>query len=297
MSHDVLSRAFLRAAAPRVSSKAAADNNWQATGQRSQPFWLRKPAFLSFLEAETDSTFFPRKCSKYGVLISDQLKRVSYLFTEKQKHGYDERINVVNEEKNKFFVFLGRRVLVPVFSNDEFYIYIYTSTIGARSEKNQCGRSVAIGWPMHRHFQVQRRFEEGGLQNERVDWKGKGGINKARVIEHMLSGWHGCLRQEADVSGWFINRPSLPRLFFSSGRKIETLWNLNCFSRLVSFEAKKRNSAVVVARLLAAVWHLNVSEASWDQFQDFKCILSIPPLSSVPSLEGNEMIISRKKTY
>lgn len=145
MSHDVLSRAFLRAAAPRVSSKAAADNNWQATGQRSQPFWLRKPAFLSFLEAETDSTFFPRKCSKYGVLISDQLKRVSYLFTEKQKHGYDERINVVNEEKNKFFVFLGRRVLVPVFSNDEFYIYIYTSTIGARSEKNQCGRSVAIG--------------------------------------------------------------------------------------------------------------------------------------------------------
>lgn len=130
MSHDVLSRAFLRAAAPRVSSKAAADNNWQATGQRSQPFWLRKPAFLSFLEAETDSTFFPRKCSKYGVLISDQLKRVSYLFTEKQKHGYDERINVVNEEKNKFFVFLGRRVLVPVFSNDELYIYIY---IRARS--------------------------------------------------------------------------------------------------------------------------------------------------------------------
>lgn len=136
MSHDVLSRAFLRAAAPRVSSKAAADNNWQATGQRSQPFWLRKPAFLSFLEAETDSTFFPRKCSKYGVLISDQLKRVSYLFTEKQKHGYDERINVVNEEKNKFFVFLGRRVLVPVFSNDELYIYIYEHdrcTIGEES--------------------------------------------------------------------------------------------------------------------------------------------------------------------
>lgn len=221
MSHDVLSRAFLRAAAPRVSSKAAADNNWQATGQRSQPFWLRKPAFLSFLEAETDSTFFPRKCSKYGVLISDQLKRGSYLFTEKQKHGYDERINVVNEEKNKFFVFLGRRVLVPVFSNDELYIYIYTSTIGARSEKNQCGRSVAIGWPMHRHFQVQRRFEEGGLQNERVDWKGKGGINKARSTSYRTY-VIGMTRLSPTRSGRFgmIYQPALcPPSFFLFGKE------------------------------------------------------------------------------
>lgn len=155
------------------------------TGQRSQPFWLRKPAFLSFL-AETDSSFFPRKCSKYGVLISDRLsKRVSYLFTKKQKHGYEGRINVVKRINIDFWCLFGRRVLVPVFSNDELYIYIYIRAIGARSvQKNLCGRSVAIGRPMHRHFQVQRRFEEGGLQNERVDSKGKGGINKPRSTSY-----------------------------------------------------------------------------------------------------------------
>lgn len=52
MSHDeVLSRAFLRAAAPRVSSKAAADNNWQ-------PNRSAKPAVLA---AKTRVPFLSRR--------------------------------------------------------------------------------------------------------------------------------------------------------------------------------------------------------------------------------------------
>lgn len=145
------------------------------TGQRSQPFWLRKPAFLSFL-AETDSSFFPRKCSKYGVLISDRLsKRVSYLFTKKQKHGYEGRINVVKRINIDFWCLFGRRVLVPVFSNDELYIYIYTSdrcTIGAEESvwTIGCHRSTDAST-----FSGTTKIRGGWIAERASRFKGEGG--------------------------------------------------------------------------------------------------------------------------
>lgn len=82
-----LSRAFLRVAAPRVSSKAAADNNWQPTGQRASRVLPAKTAFLSFLAGDSSFDHVPRKCSKYG-LFSDRWN-VTYLTLPKGKRNMD----------------------------------------------------------------------------------------------------------------------------------------------------------------------------------------------------------------